>query len=74
MIKIYLPKNIKFIILNNKYIYIYNKRNFILFNFNSYNYYFNTMLNLLNINSKIILKNSIAYKRKNLNNFFFFMG
>mgnify|MGYP003681956341 CR=1 FL=1 len=68
MIKIYMPKNIKFLILNNKYLYLYNLNNFILINLTKTNFFFNNFLNILHI--KLYNYNSI--KNKNfINNFLF---
>lgn len=69
MLKIYLPKNIKFIYLNNIYIYLYNQNFFLLINFISYNIYFNRFLNILKIIKK--KKNEKLYNKKLLNNFLF---
>lgn len=68
MIKIYMPKNIKFLILNNKYLYLYNLNNFILINLTKTNFFFNNFLNILHI--KLYNYNSV--KNKNfINNFLF---
>lgn len=69
MIKIYLPKNIKFIYLSNIYIYLYNNNLFLLINFLSYSLYFNKYLNILKIVKK--KKNQKLYNKKFLNNFLF---
>jgi len=68
MIKIYLPKNIKFVLLNNKYIYIYNFNFCILINLSNHYYYFNKILNILQFNSLIT---NIKYNKKFLNHFVF---
>jgi len=68
MIKIYIPKNIKFLILNNKYLYLYNLNNFILINLAKTNFFFNNLLNILHIK----LYNHNSLKNKNfINNFLF---
>ena len=63
MLKIYLPKNIKLVYLNNIYIYLYNFNYFISLNFINYNLYFNKFLNILKIKK--------VYNKKFLNNFLF---
>nr|YP_009512653.1 ribosomal protein L6 [Uronema marinum]AXJ93345.1 ribosomal protein L6 [Uronema marinum] len=68
MIKIYIPKNIKFLILNNKYLYIYNFNYFFLINLSKNNFFFNNLLNILHIE----LKNKVSVRNKNfINNFIF---
>jgi len=70
MIKIYLPKNFKFINLNNNYIYVYNKNIFLLIKLNNLNFYFNPLLNLLQIT---IFKSFYNIKNKNIINNFLFL-
>lgn len=68
MVKIFLPKNFKFIVLNNNYIYIYNTTYFFIIKINS-NFYYNQFLSILCINS---LKLFYNFKNKNtINNFLF---
>lgn len=67
MINIYIPKNIKFIILNNSFLYLYNNELFLLLNINKYNFYYNTLLNILKINTNL----KLLSKRNFLNNFLF---
>ena len=69
MLKIYLPKNIKFICLNNIYVYLYNHNFFLLVSLMNYNLYFNKFLNILKIVKK--KKNQKLYNKKILNNFLF---
>ena len=68
MIYIYIPKNIKFLLLNNKYIYLYNMDIFLFFKLNTENFFYNKFLNILKINFFMTKK----LKNKNfLNNFLF---
>ena len=69
MLKIYLPKNINFVVLNNLYMYIYNSNNFLLINFLSYNLFFNKCLNIVKLKKKSLIKK--IYNKKFLNNFLF---
>ncbi len=69
MLKIYLPKNIKFLFLNNIYIYVYNINYFLMINCSNYNIYFNKFLNILKIKKKY--NNRKIYNKKFLNNFLF---
>lgn len=69
MFKIYLPKNIKFLYINNIYIYLYNINYFISINFINYDIYFNKFLNILKIKKKKL--NKKIYNKKFLNNFLF---
>lgn len=62
---IYIPKNIKFIILNNNYIYLYNKNYFISLRLIN-EYFFNKYINILKISN---FKKKI--KKNLLNNFLF---
>jgi ribosomal protein L6P/L9E len=69
MFKIYLPRNINFLYLNNIYIYIYNTNIFLLLNFSNYTIYFNKFLNIIKIKNKRLSKK--IHNKKFLNNFLF---
>jgi ribosomal protein L6P/L9E len=69
MFKIYLPKNINFLYLNNMHIYIYNSNIFLLLNFLNYSIYFNKFLNIMKIKNKKL--NRKIHNKKFLNNFLF---
>lgn len=69
MLKVYLPKNISFITLNNTYLYLYNTNNFLLLNFLNYNFFFNKYLNIIKIKKYTL--NGKVYNKKFLNNFLF---
>lgn len=69
MFKIYLPKNINFLYLNNMHIYIYNSNIFLLLNFLNYSIYFNKFLNIIKIKNKKL--NRKIHNKKFLNNFLF---
>ena len=59
MIKIFLPNNINFIILTNKYIYLYNIKNFLLLNLQNYNIFFNLSLNIIKLKKQLIYNQKI---------------
>ena len=69
MIKIFLPNNINFIILTNKYIYLYNLKNFLLLNLQNYNIFYNLSLNIIKLKKKLIYNQKI--NKNFLNNFLF---
>lgn len=69
MIKIFLPNNINFIILTNKYIYLYNIKNFLLLNLQNYNIFFNLSLNIIKLKKQLIYNQKI--NKNFLNNFLF---
>ena len=69
MIKIYLPKNLNFILINNSYTYIYNEYYFIGINTFYLNFYYNNFLKTINIKKKNILH--IKYNKNFFNIFLF---
>jgi len=69
MIKIFLPKNINFIYLNNSYLYLFNLNNFLLINTLKYNFFFNQYLNIIKLQKNIINKKILD--KNFLNNFLF---
>jgi len=69
MIKIFLLKNFKFIVLNNNYIYLYNNNYFFTIKFYN-NLYFNQYLSVITINN---LKFFYNFKNKNIINNFLFL-
>ncbi len=69
MITIYLPKNVKFILLNNSYIYIFNSSIFLLVNLKNNNIFFNASLSILKLKLFYYSKSTIGSNK--LNNFIF---
>lgn len=67
MLNIYIPKNIKLLILTNKYIYLYNNNYYFSIKILN-NFYFNKFLNILKV--KLNFKKKLI-KKNFLNNFFF---
>ncbi len=69
MITVYLPKNVKFILLNNSYLYIFNSSIFLLINLKNSNFFFNTSLNILKL--KLFHSSKTMIGSNKLNNFIF---
>lgn len=69
MIKIYLPSNLNFLLLNNNYIYIYNNNNFSLINISYFNISFNNLIKAISLKKKNYLNLKI---NKNFFNLFLF--
>lgn len=67
MINIYIPKNLKIIVLENNYLYLYNKNYFFSLKLKNH-FFFNKYLNILKI--KLYYKKKLI-KKNFLNNFFF---
>lgn len=69
MIKIFLPNNINFLLLNKNYIYIYNSNNFTLINVSFFDICFNNFIKTINLRKKNYLNLKI---NKNFINLFLF--
>ena len=52
MIKIYLPNNLNFILLNNNYLYIYNINNFTLINISFFYINYNNLVKVISLKKK----------------------
>lgn len=69
MIKVYLPNNLNFLVLNSNYVYIYNNNNFTLVNISSFEINFNNFIKLISLKKKNYLNLKI---NKNFINLFLF--
>jgi len=69
MLKIYLPKNIQFLLLTNNYLYLYNIKYFLLINLQKYNIFFNNNLNIIKLKKQTIFTQKI--NKNFFNNFLF---
>jgi len=68
MIKVYLPKNLNFILLNNKFIYLYNDNFFVAISLHNHSFCFNRLLGILQFNDQIP---NIKYNKNFLSHFIF---
>jgi len=69
MLKIYIPNNLNFLVLVNKYLYIYNSNHFIMININFFSIYYNQYLQVINLKKTNTL--NLKYNKNFLNMFLF---